>query len=366
MQSGACSDAMPMTQRPPVQVLVVEDSSVARMLLVHLLESDPAITVVGALNDGQAAVQYVRYRRPDVIVMDIHMPGMDGFEATQRIMEAHPLPIVICSAISNVRDTAIAFRALEAGAVACVEKPLARDDLQFGAKVAHLLETVKLMSEVRVVRRWTRPPAPRAGLATQASLLHPPPGPARLIGIGASTGGPPVLQAILGGLPRAFPVPILVVQHIASGFLAGMAEWLSETTGRPVRIGSHGTLALPGHVYLAPDDFHMGVGSGGRIVLSRQPPEHLVRPAVSFLFRSLAEQCGADAIGVLLTGMGRDGAQELKLLKDCGASTIAQDHASSVVHGMPGAAIALGGAGQVLPADRIAQALITLSRPRRE
>jgi two-component system, chemotaxis family, protein-glutamate methylesterase/glutaminase len=347
-----------------IKVLVAEDSSVARMLLVHLLQSDPEIDVIGAVHDGEAALQFARHTRPDVIVMDIHMPKMDGFEATRRIMESQPVPIIVCSAVSNVRDTAIAFRALEVGAIACIDKPLAQDDPQFPGKVAHLLETVKLMSEVKVVRR-----RPRSGTRNAAT---PAPGapprstvPPRLIGIGASTGGPPVLQTILGGLPRSFPVPVLVVQHIAPGFLAGMVDWLCETTGLQVRIASYGTLPMPGHVYLAPDDFHMGIGSGGRIVLSREPLENHVRPAVSFLFRSLADHCGPAGVGVLLTGMGHDGAEEMKRMKDRGAVTIAQDHGSSVVHGMPGAAIALDGASQVLPAERIAAALIALATPKR-
>lgn len=347
-----------------IGVLVVEDSTVTRMFLVHLLESDPGIRVVGAVGDGVAALEFVGRSRPDVILMDIHMPRMDGFEATRRIMETRAVPIVICSATTDVGETAIMFRALEAGAIACIEKPFARDSGDFETRAAHMLQTVKLMSEVRVVRRTARSgrdgdhgPAPPEA-APPADRRHRPP--VRLIGIGASTGGPPVLQTILASLPRDFPVPVLVVQHIAAGFVAGMAAWLGETSGMRIHLASYGTLPLPGHVYLAPDDFHMGVGPGGRILLTREPPENHVRPAVSFLFRTLAQTCGAEAVGVLLTGMGRDGAQELKAMRDAGAVTIAQDRDSSVVHGMPGAAIELKAAGQVLPADRIAAALVAL------
>jgi two-component system chemotaxis response regulator CheB len=224
-----------------------------------------------------------------------------------------------------------------------------------------MLETVKLMSEVRVVRR-----TPRARGALWASAGDPA-APARrnaaqvrVIGIGASTGGPPVLQTILAGLPKNFSVPVLVVQHIARGFLAGMAEWLNQSTGLRVHVADHGMTPLPGHVYLAPDDFHMGTGGSGEIVLTREEPENHLRPAVSFLFRTLAQAYGPAALGVLLTGMGRDGALELKQLRDTGAITIAQDHESSVVHGMPGAAIALNGATHVLPADKIADVLAAL------
>ena len=179
-----------------------------------------------------------------------------------------------------------------------------------------------------------------------------------MIGIGASTGGPPVLQTILAALPKDFPVPLLIVQHIAPGFVAGLVEWLNQTTGLKVHVAAYGVQPLPGHVYLAPDDFHMGIRAGGEIALSREQPENGLRPAVAHLFRSLADVCGPRAVGVLLTGMGKDGALELKKLKDCGAFTIAQDRETSVVHGMPGEAISLGAAVRVLPADKIAAALI--------
>jgi two-component system chemotaxis response regulator CheB len=176
--------------------------------------------------------------------------------------------------------------------------------------------------------------------------------------MGASTGGPPVLQTILSGLPKDFPVPLLIVQHIARGFLPGMVDWLSQTTGLRVQIAAHGAIPLPGHAYVAPDDFHLAADARGHLVLAREDAEGGLRPAVSYLFRSLADSYGANAVGVLLTGMGKDGAAELKRMKAHGAYTIAQDRDSSIVHGMPGAAIELGAATQVLPADKIAGALI--------
>jgi two-component system, chemotaxis family, protein-glutamate methylesterase/glutaminase len=342
-----------------IKVLVADDSQVTRMLLVQLLNSDPCIRVIGAVNDGQAALDFLAagVQRPDVVVMDIHMPRLDGFEATRRIMETQPLPIIICTGTASPQDLAVAFRSMEAGAVACVEKPVALG-ADFEPRLHNLLQTVRLMSEVKVVRRWNRShSAPVLMPASSSSKPRASAG-VKLIGIGASTGGPPVLQTILSGLPKDFPVPLLIVQHIARGFLPGMVDWLSQTTGLRVHIAAHGATPLPGHVYVAPDDFHLAADARGHMVLAREEAESGLRPAVSYLFRSLADSYGANAVGVLLTGMGKDGAAELKRMKDHGAYTIAQDRDSSIVHGMPGAAIELGAASQVLPADKIAGALI--------
>jgi two-component system, chemotaxis family, protein-glutamate methylesterase/glutaminase len=342
-----------------IKVLVVDDSQVTRMLLVQLLNSDPSILVIGALNDGQAALDFLAAgaQRPDVVIMDIHMPRLDGFETTRRIMETQPVPIIICTATASPQDLAVAFRSMEAGAVACVEKPVALG-ADFEPRRQNLLQTVRLMSEVKVVRRWNRSRGASAMLS--AGSPGKPKGSAgvTLIGIGASSGGPPVLQTILSGLPKDFPAPLLIVQHIARGFLPGMVDWLSQTTGLRVHIAAHGATPLPGHAYVAPDDFHLAADARGSLVLAHEPAETGLRPAVSYLFRSLADFHGANAVGVLLTGMGRDGAEELKRMKDRGAHTIAQDRDSSIVHGMPGAAIELGAASQVLAADKIAGALI--------
>jgi two-component system chemotaxis response regulator CheB len=273
-------------------------------------------------------------------------------------METNPLPIVICTATADPQEMQVAFRSMEAGAVACVEKPVGYDDPGFDTTVQNLQQTVRLMSEVKVVRRWGKPRLAGVRPATAPSPAGRSNAP-RIVGIGASTGGPPVLQTILSALPRDFPAPVLIVQHIARGFLPGMVEWLGQTTGLQVRVAAHGAIASAGHVYIAPDDFHMGVSSSGQLILTREPADNGLRPSVSTLFRSLADNIGGGAVGVLLTGMGRDGADELKRLRDRGALTIAQDRESSVVHGMPGAAIEMGAAVQVLPADLIAAALIT-------
>jgi two-component system chemotaxis response regulator CheB len=348
-----------------INVLVVEDSPVVQMLLKHLLDNDPQLQVIGTANNGQEAVDFVAGQKPDVILMDVHMPKMDGYEATRRIMETQPVPIIISSATMSTAELGETFHALEAGAVAFVEKPAGLGSPGFDRMAQKLLQTVKLMAEVKVVKRWARDRRPGATVAAPPAAELPQRAEAiQVVAIGASTGGPPVIQTILKGLPRDYPVPVLIVQHIASGFLSGMVDWLRQTSPLPVQLAVHGAVALPGHVYLAPDGFHLGLLPNKRIWLSRDDPENGLRPAVSFLFRSVANVSGSRAVGVLLTGMGRDGAAELKLLKDKGAVTIAQDAETSVIHGMPGEAIQLGAALYTLPPRQIAATLATLvNRP---
>ncbi len=344
-----------------INVLVVEDSPAAQLLLVHLLNSHERLNVLGTANDGEEALEFLTRMRPDVIVMDVHMPRLDGYETTRRIMETQPVPIVVCSATLNPEEVANTFRAFEAGALALIAKPVGPGHPDFQAIRAKFIETVILMSEIKVVRRWQR--LRRPGAPAAPTVPRPAEPQAQLVAIGTSTGGPPVLQTILSGLPADFPAPVLIVQHIAAGFVTGLAEWLDQTTGFPVRIAAHGEPMEAGRAYLAPDGYHLGAGAQRRIALSRSEPENGLRPAVSFLFRSVAEQCGARAVAVLLTGMGKDGAEELKQLHDLGAVTIAQDAASSAVYGMPGEAMKLRAVRYSLAPDRIPAALIGLVSP---
>jgi two-component system chemotaxis response regulator CheB len=343
-----------------INVLVVEASRVTREMLVDLLQSDPGLNVVGAAKDGIEALAAVSLSQPDLVTMDMHLPGMDGFEATRRIMETHPVPIVIMSANSDAVDVAKSFRALEAGAVAAVERPETITGWH-GVIAERLLETIKAMAGVKVVRRW---PKARIGARREtAARLHLPQhvtSDADLVAIGASTGGPPVLRTLLTGLGPLFPVPVLIVQHISPGFVQGLVNWLNDTTGMPVRVARHGEYGKPGHAYLAPDGCHMTVNRFGQISCIASEPGNGPKPAVSALFRSVAENFGPRAVGVLLTGMGRDGADELKLMRNAGAVTIAQDKESSVVHGMPGEAIALNAARHVMPPDSMVSKLRSL------
>lgn len=339
-----------------IDVLIVEDSRVARDHIKNILELDRDIIVAGTASNGEEALSFLKKRKPMVITMDIHMPKMNGFEATRRIMETTPVPIVIVTASYNKRDVEKAFRAIEAGALAILEKPFGDGHDRHDETAKDLVETVKCMSEVKVIRRWPKSRFPDGNAALSREPLPAiSPRDMSAVLIGASTGGPPVIQTILSGLKKNLPVPVLIVQHISSGFLKGMVEWLQHTTSLPVRIAADREVLLPGHIYFAPDDHHMGVTRGGIVSLSRTEPENGSRPSVSHLFRSARKVYGEKLVGVLLTGMGKDGAYELKQMKEHGAVTLVQDRESSVVYGMPGEAVRIDAATYVLTPETIAE-----------
>ncbi|CAK0752881.1 Protein-glutamate methylesterase/protein-glutamine glutaminase [Gammaproteobacteria bacterium] len=347
-------------------VLIVEDSRVVRDYLNFLVSSEPGLRVIGTAVDGEEALASVARRRPDVILMDIHMPRLDGLETTRRILSSsHPIPIVICTASIHFGEVQTAMRALEAGALAVLRKPSGFGDPNAEAEGAAIVNTLKLMAEVKVVRRWGRPPLP----AVASPAVHRPEpeattGQTTIVAIGASTGGPAAILQILSRLsPSTFPVAILLVQHISVGFTVGFAEWLAEASGWPVRMARNSEIPLPGHVYVAPDDHHLRVGRQGELRITQDEPHYGLRPSVGVLFRSVAEYHGRQAIGILLTGMGRDGAEELKLMANRGAFTIAQDEESCVVFGMPAEAIKLGAAQFVGPPHKIAERLMNNDFP---
>jgi two-component system chemotaxis response regulator CheB len=315
---------------------------VVRALLTRLLQTDPQLRVIGTAASGAEAVALAGSLRPDVITMDILMPGMDGFAASRRIMETVPTPIVIVTGTADVAEVRTAFAAVEAGALAVLEKPPGPEDPDFNRAAAELIRTVRAMAGVLVIhRRPRRPAAPEPA----PELSETPIG---AVGIGASTGGPAALRELLAALPEDAPVPILIVQHIASGFLDGFAEWLSRSSGHTVRIASDGERLAPGMIRLAPDDRHLELDRDCRLRLSPAPPENGVRPAASVLLRSLRAVLGSRAAGVLLSGMGTDGVEELARLREAGGLTIVQDPESALVNGMPGAAVRAGATDRVL------------------
>ena len=340
-----------------IKILIVDDSHVVLQYLKDIFSEEPDMLVIGTANNGEEALSFVQQCKPDVITMDIEMPKMNGFMATQRIMETNAVPIVIVTGNWNPEDVEKGFKSIECGALAILEKPPGREDPGFEETKQKLVQTVRLMSEVRVVTR--RPSKSKPGTIPQCkSSIVEKDTAIKLVAIGVSTGGPPVLQTLLSKIPLDFPVPIVIVQHIATGFLGGLAKWLGSVTSHVIHIPAHGEELVPGHVYLAPDGYHTGVTRDLRVVLSTDPEENSLRPSVSFLFRSVARAFEKHAVGILLTGMGTDGAAELKMIKENGGITFAQDEASSIIHGMPGEAIRLGAAMHILSPEQIAWQLV--------
>lgn len=340
-----------------IRALIVDDSPVAAKLLRFILSSDPEIDVIGVAASGEEGIRLAASGKPDVITMDLRMPGIDGYAAARAIMETNPTPIVIVSGYNNKADVAGAMKALEAGALAVLDKPEGPAHPLYKETSDKLISTVKIMSSVKVVPRRKTGAAAAAPAVTAGRRVE-------LIAIGASTGGPQALQVLLSALAGKVRAPVLIVQHITKGFAPGYAEWLTSVTGMEVKCPADGELCREGAAYLAPDDKHMGIDGAGRIILNSGPPLNNLRPAVEHLFRSAAASYGGRAAGILLTGMGKDGAAGLKLMRNAGAATFAQDAASCVVNGMPGEAVALGGAVYILTPEEIGAAVLMLTAER--
>ena len=351
-----------------VRVLIAEDSSTARELLVSLFRDDAGTEVAGEAVNGVQAVELTKQLRPDLVVMDIQMPRMDGFEATKRIMIKAPTPVIIVTAAHDPRDVEMSLRAVRLGALTLLPKPTGPGAASFGAEAHRLVSLAKALSQVAVVRRrWPSDDSGPAGAAaTHVSIPVPDLGdPVQVVAVAASTGGPAALYRLLEQLPRDTDVPVLVVQHIADGFSQGLATWLGSGTALPVKLASHGEPLLGGTVYVAPCRSHLGVGHDRSVVLSDAAPVGGFRPSATVLFRSVAAVYGRAAAGVILTGMGQDGCEGLADLRKAGGRVLAQDEASSVVFGMPGAVVSAGLADVVAPVGRLAACLSTLV-PRRQ
>jgi two-component system chemotaxis response regulator CheB len=346
-----------------VNVLIVEDSPVVRELLIHTIEYDPEINIVGTASTGEEAIKLSKLLNPDVITMDIKMPGIGGIEATRRIMEENPTPIIIVSSvIGSSEETQTSFEAMQAGALALFPKPPGYSEEAYIKIAAELTKSIKLMSEVKVIKRQPNRSFQKDALRETHYSKTARERVVKLIVIGSSTGGPVVLQKIFSHLPKNFPIPILIVQHMAAGFIEGFTAWLKHTTGFNVKIPVNEELIKPSTAYIAPDNRHMTINASGKIILINDDPVNGLRPSVSYLFSTAAQFYGANSAAVLLSGMGKDGAAELKILRDKDALTIVQDKESSVVYGMPGEAIKLDAVELVLSPQQIVDTFNSIAK----
>ncbi len=348
-----------------IRVLVVDDSVVIRRLVMHALEQDPLLEVVGSASNGAIGLQRIPQLNPDVLTLDIEMPEMDGLEMLRRVRRDYPQLRVIMFSTLTERGAAITLQALTLGAddyVAKVsnegslDRSLARlrEDL-----VPKIKQFFHAPGQTRATTRQEPAHVPAAPPIWRATKVRP-----KVVVIGVSTGGPTALGAILPELPAGFPLPILVVQHMPPLFTRLLAERLHSTCQLPVQEASPDESVDAGKILIAPGDFHMKVAAsdgGVHVCLDQSPPQNSCRPAVDALFTSIGEVYGGAAIAVILTGMGQDGLRGAQILKAHGASVVAQDEASSVVWGMPGAVVNAGLADRVLPLDQVVPEILRIA-----
>jgi two-component system chemotaxis response regulator CheB len=344
----------------PIRVLIADDSSVGRRLLAGILSEDPMIEVVAMATDGKEALELTIKHRPDVVSMDINMPVMDGIEATKRIMSMCPVPVIIVSSIYRDTDVLTAIRELEAGAVMVLPKPHGPGHETFESSAIKYINSVKLMAEVKVVRRSDngksynldiRKTISSIGETCKINLN------AKIVVIGASAGGPEALKSLLSEISPDFPLPILLVQHIDQNFIQGFTTWINTFSNIEAVIAKHGERPTSGKLYIPPPDSHIIIENG---VISTKADNHtdsLHKPSVDVLFQSIVKYYGENSVGIILSGMGKDGAVGLKMMKDAGAFTFIQDISSALIYGMPGEALKLGAACAVLTPDEIAKKL---------
>lgn len=332
-----------------IRVLVVDDSEFQRGLITGILESDPEIEVVGHANDGVEAIQKTLSLQPDVITMDIKMPIMDGLTATREIMAERPTPILVMS-VTIREEQQFAFTCLKRGALDFV--PV---DPEAGIVSSELISKVKTCSRIKVVTHpHGRKPAKERARPKKVERYE-------IVGIAVSTGGPVALQKVLSQLPERFPVPIVIVQHISEGFTASLAGWLCDQCKIKVVVAKNGDELKPDVVYLAPDGLHLVIDDEGKIkLLNKDFPGCYHKPAADIMLKSIAEVYGPKAIGIIMTGMGKDGAAGIKAISEMGGFTMAQDEASSTIYGMNKVAIDEGSVAEVLPLEQIPRALVAL------
>jgi len=335
-----------------IRILLADDSLLIRTVLRDALNAGGEMTVVGEAANGADAVALSRALKPDIIIMDILMPLMDGLEATETIMAQNPTPILILSSTVDEKDVKLAFTAIKKGALDVMEKPAISGAGSQAEFFARLREKILLLARIKVIRHTQRPDRLKSIPPAKSATRN-------ILAIGASTGGPKAVMSIIKTLPQDFSGAIFIVQHISSGFAKGFAHWLDLESHIPVRLAETGDVPTVGTALVAPTDCQMILENGG-VKIVDAPAVNCCRPSIDVFFESLALRRGGDSVGLLLTGMGRDGAHGLLQLKEHGALTIAQNEESCVVFGMPKAAIALNAADEVLPLDIIPETVIKI------
>ncbi len=348
-----------------IRVVIVEDTLVGRNFLSGILKMDPRFDIVAMAADGKQAVDMVLRYQPDVVSMDFYMPVMDGVEATRLIMQQNPVPVVVVSSFYTPSEVAMSFKVIEAGAVTIIPKPFGPGHPRFNESAQNFRNILSLMAEVKVGRRKTMPVKVPVAVQTNAAGIPSQDfkkGAIKIIAIGASAGGPEEIRNILSNLPSTLDLPILVVQHIDPSFAQGFCEWLSLSSKLSVRLAKDGESLTPGTVYFPPGDQHLGLKNENTILVSQSPPEKGLRPSVNFMFRTVNACFGRNAMAILLSGMGSDGAQEMLALRNAGALTIAQDQNGCLIHGMPGEAIKIGAAVKVLNTSEIIREIIAIKK----
>ena len=338
-----------------IRVLVVDDSTVARELIMDILSTEKEIKVVGEAANGMEATQKVRDLKPDIVTIDIEVPVMNGIDSIEEIMAANAVPIL---AVTSRGDTKTAYDAISRGALDLAVKP---DISRKGAR--EFVDKIKLLSKIKVNTRIGRRAMREIKLVGKLSFEGGEVD--RIVAIAASTGGPEALSIILSSLPAGFPCPVVIAQHISDGFVAGMAEWLQKLSKLSVKSPAEGEPLLPGTVYIAPSEKHMEIAGSKTITLAERQENDIYHPSCDRLLSSAARAFGSRSIGVILTGMGRDGAWGMEKIKKAGGTTIAQDEKTSIVFGMPKIAIETGCIDKVLPIEEISGEIVrTLtSRP---
>jgi two-component system chemotaxis response regulator CheB len=340
-----------------IKVLITEDSPTIAEIIRMTLSRDKEIQVIGWAKNGKECVEMTNKFKPNVITMDIRMPVMDGFEATKQIMAKTPTPILVFSASIN-DDLNIAFNALKLGALDVLEKPrMLAADKTSEDMAEELIQRIKIVSRVRPFKK-TFKPAPIEGKKYRPKRISFSLDGENILIIGASTGGPPVLNYILSKLPPKFPLPVLVTQHITHGFMDGLIAWLQEECPLKIKIGEDNETVERGNVYFAPDNYHMGITADKKIFLSNAPPISGHRPSVDFLMESSAHAYRENCMGIILTGMGKDGAKGMMAIKREGGFTLSQDKESSVIFGMPKVAIESGAVMKVCNIEQIPDEVI--------